>query len=219
LGIVLKLQNNVKVDDVSFKHPFFQCLTMFVGESLCIWIYLIEKMQLKKKYGSVESSPGMVKAKEDGLKTKINPLLFAIPMLCDATASSLLLIAYINIPASIAQMMGGFVVFVVAIFSIIFLGRRFFRHHWFGLVLIFSGISLVAASALVEKGDEDDQQGNATLGVLIMVASIMVQGCQYIVEEKLLSSYYLSPMKAVGWEGIHGTILFVILLPIFQFIP
>jgi drug/metabolite transporter (DMT)-like permease len=217
LGVVLKLQNNVKVGEYYFEHPFFQCLTMFVGESLCIWMYLIEKRYLKKKYGSVEASPGMQHAIKNNMKTKINPLLLAIPMSCDAAASTLLLIGYLNIPASIAQMMGGFVVFVVAIFSIIFLKRRFFRHHWLGLSLVFTGICLVAASALVEKGG--DEKGNATLGVIMMVGSILVQGCQYIVEEKLLGDYYLSPMKAVGWEGITGTILFLIILPILQFIP
>jgi drug/metabolite transporter (DMT)-like permease len=151
------------------------------------------------------------------MKTKINPLLLAIPMLCDSGATTLLMIAYINIPASIAQMMGGFVVFIVAILSIIFLKRRFHRHHWSGLVLIFSGICMVATAALIEKGGKT--RGNATLGVIMMIASIIVQGCQYIVEEKLLGSYYLSPLKAVGWEGITGVVLFVIILPILQFIP
>lgn len=190
---------------------------MFVGESLCIFWYLAEKVYLKRQYGSVEASPGMQNAIKSGMKTKINPLLLAIPMSCDATASTLLLIAYINIPASIAQMMGGFVVFIVAILSIIFLKRRFHRHHWAGLILIFGGICMVASSALIEKGG--DGSGNAPLGVAMMCASIVVQGIQYIVEEKLLGSYYLSPMKAVGWEGITGTILFIILLPILQYIP
>lgn len=217
LGIVLKLMNNVNVEGQYFEHPFFQCLIMFIGESLCIFMYLIEKQALKRKYGSIEASPGMQHAIKTGMKTKINPLLLAIPMLCDAAASTLLLIAYINIPASIAQMMGGFVVFIVAILSIIFLKRRFHRHHWSGLVLIFSGICMVATAALLEKGGKN--RGNATLGVIMMIASIIVQGCQYIVEEKLLGSYYLSPLKAVGWEGITGTILFAIILPILQFIP
>ena len=92
------------------------------------------------KYGSLQNSPSMKRAVSEGMKTNINPLLLAIPMCCDATASCLLLIAYINIAASIAQMMGGFVVFVVAIMSILFLGRKLYRHHWTGLFFIFAGI-------------------------------------------------------------------------------
>lgn len=140
LGISLKLMDTMTVKGQAFEHPFFQGAIMFMGESLCIIIYLIQKYQRIKEYGSVEHSPGMIKAVEEGMKIQINPLMFAIPMLCDASASTLLLIAIINIPASIAQMMGGFVVFIVSILSIIFLKRRFYRHHWAGLVFIFTGI-------------------------------------------------------------------------------
>jgi len=171
-----------------------------------------------KEYGSVQASPGMVKAVEEGMKTEINPLMFAIPMLCDATASTLLLIGYINIPASIVQMMGGFVVLVVAIMSIIFLKKKQYRHHWLGILLIFIGIGMVAATALLNKGDSDTSK-NPVLGIAMLIGSVIIQGCQYIVEEKLLGSYYLNPMKVVGWEGITGTILFAILLPILQFVP
>lgn len=218
LGVVLKLQANVTHNGQAFEHPFFLVLVMFIGEALCIFMYMGEKAYLKKTYGSIEESPGMKNARTQGLRTDINPLLMAIPMMCDSTATALLMIAYINIPASIAQMMGGFVVFIVAILSIIFLGRRFFRHHWLGLMLVFVGIALVATAALTDKGGSETD-GNITLGVILMVFSIIVQGTQFIVEEKLLGSYYLSPFKVVGWEGITGCFLWCILLIIFQFIP
>lgn len=217
LGITLKLMDTLEVKGEQFEHPYFQGMIMFVGESLCMIVYLFQRQQLVREYGSVQASPGMVKAVEEGMKTKVNPLLFAIPMLCDATASTLLLIAYINIPASVAQMMGGFIVFIVSIMSIIFLKRKFYRHHWTGLALIFIGIGMVAANTLI--AGKSDSKGSPVLGLAMMVASILVQGCQYIVEEKLLGAYYLNPMKVVGWEGIFGVILFAILLPILQFIP
>lgn len=165
----------------------------------------------------MQASPGMRQAVQEGMKTDINPLMFAIPMLCDATASTLLLIGYINIPASIVQMMGGFIVLVVAIMSIIFLKKKQYRHHWLGIALIFIGIGMVAATALLNKDDSSTK--SPVLGISMLVGSILIQGCQYIVEEKLLGSYYLNPMKVVGWEGITGTILFAVLLPILQFIP
>lgn len=219
LGILLKLQNSVTSLGKPFEHPFIQLLTMFLGEHLCIYVYLIQKRMIIKEHGSYESSPGVLKAKAEGMKTDINPLLLAIPMCCDFTASTLLLIAYINIPASIAQMMGGFVVFVVAIMSIMFLKRILYRHHWAGMTFIFTGICMVAATALIYKNKKSSEDGNAVLGVVMMVGSILIQGVQYIVEEKLLGSYYLSPMKAVGWEGITGVTLSCIALSIFQFIP
>ena len=216
-GIVIKLANNVSIDGEKFEHAFFQTLVMFIGESQWIFLFIYEVYYLKKNYGSVEASPGMQKAIADGLKTNINPLLLTIPMFWDSLATLLLLIAYINIPASIAQMMGGLVVFMVTIMSVVFLKRKFYRHHWTGLWLVFIGIWLVALAAFIDKGS--DSEGNATLGIIMMSASIVVQGLQYIIEEKLLSSYYLSPMLVVGVEGISGTILFTILLVCFQIIP
>jgi multidrug transporter EmrE-like cation transporter len=218
LGIVLKLQNTLKIKEQPFEHPYVQLLTMFLGEHLCIYVYYFQKWQLVKQYGSEQASPGMQKAVAEGMKTNINPLILAIPMLCDCAASTLLLIAYINIPASIAQMMGGFVVFIVAIMSIIFLKRILYRHHWLGMSLIFTGICMVATTAIIYKGGAD-AEGNAVLGVSFMVGSILIQGVQFIVEEKLLGSYYLSPMYAVGWEGITGSIFSGFLLLIFQYIP
>lgn len=40
----------------------------------------------------------------------------------------------------------------------------------------------------------------------------------FIVEEKLLGSYELDPLKVVGYEGLFGLIMWCILLPIFQHI-
>jgi drug/metabolite transporter (DMT)-like permease len=218
LGITLKMMDSVEdKNGDAFEHPFFQSLIMFIGESLCIFVYMFQNYKLVKEYGTIQASPGMVQAVQEGMKTDVNPLIFAIPMLCDAVASTLLLIAVINIPASIAQMMGGFVVFVVALMSVLFLKRKQYRHHWTGLGLIFTGIAMVAATALIWSGSSSSK--NPVLGVSMMIGSILIQGCQYVVEEKLLGSYYLNPMKVVGWEGLTGVCFFVCLLTILQFIP
>ncbi len=41
-------------------------------------------------------------------------------------------------------------------------------------------------------------------------------GGMFIVEEKLLSGYYLDPLYIVGLEGFWGCFYYAILLPIFQ---
>jgi len=126
----------------------------------------------------------------------------------------MLLIGYINVPASIVMMLGGFLVFTVAIMSIMFLKRKLYRHHWTGLFLILSGIGMVAIAALSKN--KHKSEGSPVLGFAMVIGSLLLQGVQFIVEEKLLGSYYLNPLKVVGWEGMTGTILFSILLPILQ---
>lgn len=73
-------------------------------------------------------------------------------------------------------MMGGFIVFIVSIFSIIFLKRKLYRHHWTGLVLIFVGIGLVALSVLIAKKSSSSENENPVLGISMMVGSILIQG-------------------------------------------
>ena len=113
-----------------------------------------------------------------------------------------MLFAYLYIPTSLAQMMQGSIVFITAILSIIFLKRRLYRHHWTGLVLVVLGICLVGLAVLLAKDDDDDQ--NTVVGIILMIGSILTQGSQFVVEEKLLGDYYLSPLRVVGWEGIWG---------------
>lgn len=189
---------------------------MFIGESICMLAFVYELYTARKTYGGYEQSPAVIEATKKGKSININPLLFAIPMICDAIGSTLLLFAYLYIPVSVAQMMQGSIVFVTAILSIVFLRRRLFRHHWTGLVLVFVGICLVGLSVIVAGKDDDGDQ--PILGICLMIGSILIQGSQFIVEEKLFADYYLAPLRVVGWEGIWGTILFLILLPILQFI-
>jgi len=217
LGIVLKLQATVSIDGEKFQHPFFLVLVMFIGESLWIPLFIGEQTYLTRKYGSIDKSPGMKDAVEKGLKTKINPMILIIPMLLDSAATVFLMIAYINIPASIVQMMVGLVIFVVAILSSVILKTKYHRHHVLGLGILFLGTAFVSVAALLNKDDEDD--GDAVFGIIIMVCHVVWKALQYIVEEKLLKSYYLSPFKAVGWQGLTGWFMWSILLIIFQFIP
>jgi drug/metabolite transporter (DMT)-like permease len=192
----------------------------------------------KKKYGQLAQSPTMVEAKKKGLKTDINVLLLAIPACCDILASTLMFLALVLIPASIYQMMRGMIVFVAAIFSIIFLGRRYHRHHWTALAFVVTGVAIVGASPILypEKKkveldfysslfggklgeEEESSSGQAALGIGLVVIAQLFAGGLFISEEKLLGNYYLHPLKVVGWEGFWGSFIYMFLLIMMQFIP
>lgn len=126
---------------------------MFLGECLCLVGYFLMRRMDKKKYGGVEYSPSFRHAEEQGLKTSINPFLLAIPSLCDLTASSMVFFALTMVAASIVQMMGGLIVFMTAMMSVIFLKRKLYRHHWTALFLIVGGVALVGLSAILSEDD------------------------------------------------------------------
>ena len=216
-GITIKLTNKTVSLGEYFHHPFFQWVPMFIGEMLWFVFVWFTNYQDKKKYGDVKNTPDFIEAEKQGLKTEFHPLILSIPMLWDWSASVLLMIGYIHIAASIAQMIGSLIVFVTAIEAILFLNKVLFRHHWVGAFWVVSGICLVAFAALSE--DNEVSGGNAFIGVTWMVLSAVMQGTQFAIEEKMLRTYYLQSFQFAGWEGLWGLLLLLITLPILQFIP
>ncbi|KAI9488903.1 hypothetical protein BDB00DRAFT_846180 [Zychaea mexicana] len=99
--------------------------------------------------------------------------------------------------ASIFQMVRSSIVGFSAIFSLIFLSRRFLGYEWGAVAAILIGTTLVCM--------QDDWIGPAYL----CVAQLFVAG-QFVLEEYLMDRYRLHPLKAMGIEGAFGTVLLVI---------
>jgi drug/metabolite transporter (DMT)-like permease len=159
-------------------------------------------------------SPGKSAAGVMQLKTNINPLLLAIPASFDIIGSSLMNVALTLIPASIYQMMRGMIIIVTTVMSIIFLKRKYYRHHWTSVAVIFLGVAIVGASPLIH-GKSSGSGSINPMGILLLIVAQLFSGGLYIVEDKLLGDYYLDPLKVVGLEGLWGFLMTLIILPIF----
>lgn len=164
-------------------------------------------------------SPGGEQAKVQALPTNINPLLLAIPASCDFCGSSLMMLSLTMTPASVYQMMRGSIVVITAFFSICFLGRTLYRHHWLAVSMIVFALVEVGLCAILFGPPDSSTNGSVALGILLLMISQCFAGTQFIVEEKLLSGYYLDPFRIVGTEGMWGLCYYLFLLPIFQWIP
>ena len=119
------------------------------------------------------------------------------------------------VAASVYQMLRGMKIIFTTGMSIILLKKRYYRHHWTSIAVIFTGLILVGIAVLMAP-DNGKSIETDPLGVIILIVAALFSSGLYIVEEKLLSSYYLDPLKVVGLEGLWGTIMWCILLPIFQ---
>ena len=113
-------------------------------------------------------------------------------------------------------MLRGMIIIITAFMSVIFLKRKLFVHHWSSIVVIFLGVFLVGLAAFLEKKSDADTTPTKPLGLILLIIAQFFAGTLFIVEEKLLGSYYLDPLKVVGLEGLWGLIMWCILLPIFQ---
>ncbi|CAD8062155.1 unnamed protein product [Paramecium sonneborni] len=222
--IVYKLQNTstVSVDgweQNSFNHPFMQAVTMFLGESLCILLFL----NIKKK---PEYKQECIEAAAKGVKTKINYGWVAIPAMCDLTASTLAYISLNYIPPSIYQMLRGGAIISTAIMSKFFLKRQIKTFQWFGCGLVLVGITLVGMSSFLfpPKNDNDNEDSKTEIGaayfisVGLLLLSVIMNGLQFVSEEKLFDVYYLHPFEIVGVEGLWGFSVYVVLAVALTFI-
>jgi hypothetical protein len=120
------------------------------------------------------------------------------------------------------QMMRGSAILFTALFSRIFLKNKLYFHHYIALTVVVSGLALVGAAnvmikpefpALCSKAAEGSS--SATGYILVILAQIFV-AFQFVIEEKFMKNYNCHPLKAVGWEGVWGSSLFLLVLIIFQ---
>lgn len=142
----------------------------------------------------------------------------AIPVSFDFFATSLSMIGLSLVAASVYQMMRGMVVVIAAFYSILFLGRKYHRHHWTGLFLITSGIALVGYGGMRASSSSGDSQ-TSFLGIAMIILAQFFTAAIGITEEKLFTKYRASPMKMIGLEGAWGTPIFAVILVILNFIP
>jgi drug/metabolite transporter (DMT)-like permease len=191
---------------------------MFFGELTCLPAYGVKKLIEKSKQQKAENpdlllSPGGQIAQKKALPTNINPMLIAIPASCDFLGSSLMFCALTMTPASVYQMMRGIIVVITCLMSVAFLGKKQYRHHWTGVIMIVFGVAWVGVVALAAGYDNDSASGSMVVGIILLLISQCFAGTQFISEEILLGGYYLDPFKVVGTEGMFGLLYYLIALP------
>jgi len=132
---------------------------MFLGE-LFVFTFLGIKILLDRRAAANADynqllSPGGVVAGQLKMKTNINPMWLALPATCDVCGSTLMFVALTMVAPSVYQMMRGLIVVITALLSIIFLGRKQYRHHWTGVVLIITGVFIVGYVSVVGSSGDD----------------------------------------------------------------
>ncbi|KAF9480087.1 hypothetical protein BDN70DRAFT_877964 [Pholiota conissans] len=165
-------------------------------------------------------------------------LLLWIPAACDLTATTLMNVGLLYTPVSIYQMTRGALVLFVGVFSVIFLRRRLWLYQWISLIIVISGVGLVGYSGSLIKDTVKESvvhnlaralglynDPNATLaeepevtkvlvGIFFVLFAQVFTATQFVVEEKIMSRYSVSPLVAVGYEGLFGTLSILLFVPI-----
>ncbi|SAM06130.1 hypothetical protein [Absidia glauca] len=199
-----------------FEQPVWQTLNMFVGETFVWVVYFYQKWQQRRFTVVKDDEPALPPLK--GAKS----FLFWIPTMCDLTATTLMNVGLILTSASIYQMLRGAVVIFTGLFSYLFLHKRLRTYEWFSLVCVVLGVAIVGLSSVLfpqtRPGATNVTTADADwlsfVGVLLVLGAQIFTATQFVVEEKILAHYQVTPLKAVGLEGSFGLISVLGALPL-----
>ncbi|KAF9792291.1 hypothetical protein BJ322DRAFT_32996 [Thelephora terrestris] len=210
-----KYQDLQCVEDCDTDHPVFyeqpvwQTLQMFAGEMLCLLPIFYNFFRSFPKSPSPESQ-------DDHSTHKLEPLvgwrctLLWLPALCDLTGTTLMNIGLLYTPVSIYQMTRGSLVLFVGVLSVFFLRRHLWLYQWFSLFTVIVGVSLVGYSGSLVK----DATENDLMTFLNPNTPGTAQSTKFVVEEKIMEKYSITPLYAVGLEGFFGATTIVIFMPV-----
>ena len=187
-----------------------QAVLMFLGEMSCIvafkiWYYYhrLTKKDLTK-FGP----------------QKFNPLIWAIPAMCDLCATSTMYLGLTWTYAASFQMLRGSVIIFTGLLSVAFLNAKLPLYKWAGMFSVIIGLALVGVGDFIffQKGAHTDKY-TVLAGDLLIIAAQGIVAVQMTFEEKIIKKYQVPALQGVGWEGIFGfSILMVLLVPMY-FIP
>jgi len=130
-------------------------------------------------------------------------------------------------PVSIYQMTRGSLVLFVGVLSVLFLHRHLWLYQWFSLFTVIMGVSLVGYSGSLIKDaikndlmtfldpntTETSESTKVVLGIFFVLFAQLFTATQFVVEEKIMEKYSVTPLYAVGLEGFFGAATIVISMP------
>ena len=192
-----------------FKKPWFQTESMFIGMLSCLIVYEIIRCSRKMKAAKKTDAEAQLTAtpvEDDSIQHWKHYFYVAAPAMCDLIATSLMNIGLFYLDASIWQMLRGSMVIFSAILTMIFLKRKYYCYHWFGITLVTIGLVTVAGASLCRNGESGKKAttGQIIMAICLVVGAQIVQASQIVIEEYLLKNVKAAASLIVGLEGLWG---------------
>jgi len=219
-SIFNKILQKLKGKKILFEqHHWVITFGMFIGESVSIIGYMIVLSQRNKKKISEEEETELIKSKNDESSNKPpvpTNLIFAISASCDLMASTINTFGLTYLTTSMYQMLRGFELIFVCLWSLIFLKNHVYLHQGIGLGTLIFGLSLVGYNGVIQAGKDKETAKDPFIGIILMFGSQFFSSTCYVLQEKFIKQYDVNPFQLVGFEGLSGVTIYTILLIIFQ---
>ena len=173
---------------------------MFLGEIFCLAVYKVIKA---------------VKKEDSAIKVPVSVFRFAVPALFDVLGSSLCLVGLTMCAGSIYQMLRASLIVMTATLAYLFLGRKQFFHHFVGLILILSALTIVIFTGILNKSEDSEIIETKPLGIIVVILGQLCIALKLVAQENLVQGQDVDPLIQVGIEGVWGLIIYVtIVFPI-----
>lgn len=193
-----------------FDHPFFQAVGMFLGEMMCMVVFLV--MYCSGRHTTIRPR------EERFIGLGYNPLIFLPASICDMCATSLMYIGLNLTYASSFQMLRGAVIIFTALLSVAFLGRTIKAQMWVGIVGVILGLGVVGLTDILTNNSAKSDTNAVIAGDLLIIMAQIIVAVQMVYEERVINRFSIHPLEAVGWEGIFGFLMLGTLLVPFYYI-
>ena len=195
-GIVPKIQYETISLGVGFQHVFILMLILYIDQVCAlIYYYLIEH----KKEENEDNKP------QFQYYQSIPSIIF------DFFGSSLEFFGLALLPGSICQMLRGALLIFTYILSVIFIKNSHNMNHYLGMFLTIIGLIIVG---LAEGLKKTSNLGTTIGGIILTVIGQFFTAIQFVYEENLTKKYQCKITKVIGFQGIFGIFLMIIVLPI-----
>lgn len=85
-----------------------------------------------------------------------------------------------------------------AILSKLFVRKRLYAHHWFAMLTVAVGLTIVSVIASEEKGDAETVSTPEWFYIFLLLLSQLCMAVQYVMEARFLEEYAIDPLYLVG---------------------
>lgn len=217
-------------------NPYISTLFSSLGQATVGLLEIISRIKQKKDESKLKESTYVaeerqiqpseyeyLKSKKERMKKKICHLFIILGLSLLNSAASLVLFALENLDYLTSYNFQNEVRFI-GIFYIIIICRFIFkaelyRHHFLSLgIITFFELILIAFCIIIFSRD-DLQIGSLLAKFFILLCCDLAFSSKHVVDKWLMDKQYISPFLLLGLEGVFSTIINILTMYIFHFIP
>lgn len=146
-------------------------------------------------------------------------MILMIPSIFDMLGTILSTIGLLYVSVSLYQLSRCCVIIVTAIFKRVILNHKLTTANYAGVIINTLAMLLVGGAAIMLEQPPTAEElaklsqmaaadsSRTTTGLIFIIASCVVQGAQYVFEEKVMSFDNVPPLVLIGFEGLNGVLL------------